>query len=78
MLNRNNPEPLYAQLERILRQQIADGTWAPGTTIPSENELSRQYGVSRMTYGGTIFTPRRNDIFRMMERFKISTPGTKS
>ena len=29
-------------------------------------------------HGVTFFTPRRNDIFRMMERFKISTPGTKS
>ncbi len=33
-------------LER-LRQNLADGVWKPGDTIPSENELARLYDVSR-------------------------------
>ncbi len=34
--------------EQIL-EQIVKGEWAPGTKIPSENELSRMLGVSRIS-----------------------------
>ena len=49
MLDKNNPKPLYAQLEEILRSSILGGEWQPNTAIPSELELSRTHGVSRMT-----------------------------
>ncbi len=49
MLDKNNPKPLYAQLEEILRSSILSGQWQPNTAIPSELELSRTYSVSRMT-----------------------------
>ena len=54
MLNRNSPEPLYVQLDHILRENIAAGVWQPGAAVPSENELSRQFGVSRMTARSVI------------------------
>lgn len=54
MLERNNPIPLYAQLDEIIREKIENGEWTPHTTIPSENELSRQHGVSRMTARSVI------------------------
>lgn len=54
MLNRNAPEPLYVQLDHILRNNIVSGTWQPGAAVPSENELSRQFGVSRMTARSVI------------------------
>jgi GntR family transcriptional regulator len=43
------PEPLYQQIARILRGRIADGTYEPDRRIPSENELSRMFSVSRPT-----------------------------
>jgi GntR family transcriptional regulator len=43
------PLPRYYQLKEILREQIRDGLWGPGTPIPSERELCAQYGLSRMT-----------------------------
>jgi GntR family transcriptional regulator len=49
MLDKNSPKPLYAQLEEILRSSILRQEWAPNHAIPSELELSRTYGVSRMT-----------------------------
>lgn len=49
MLERHNPKPLYAQLSDILREKIEKEGWQPNTAIPSENELSKEYGVSRMT-----------------------------
>lgn len=55
-LRRDIPTPLYAQLEEILREKIATGQWSPGDRIPSENELNRIYGVSRMTARGVLNT----------------------
>lgn len=49
MLERNSPKPLYQQLEDILRASISNGEWSADHPIPSENELSKQYGLSRMT-----------------------------
>ncbi|HEY5877836.1 MAG TPA: GntR family transcriptional regulator [Nakamurella sp.] len=41
--------PLHVQLATNLRERIEHGEWKPGERIPSENELSRTYGISRMT-----------------------------
>lgn len=41
--------PAYAQLARLLRQWIADETYAPGSQLPSEASLARGFGVSPMT-----------------------------
>ena len=48
-LNRQSPQPLHLQFEEILREQLENEEWAPHACIPSENELSRKYGISRMT-----------------------------
>lgn len=37
------------QVEEILRGRIRDGTYAAGGRIPSESELSEEFGVSRAT-----------------------------
>ncbi len=41
--------PLYYQAEHLIRQRITSGEYAPGSQIPSENELSREMAVSRVT-----------------------------
>jgi DNA-binding GntR family transcriptional regulator len=48
-IDRNAYEPAYAQLARILRGQIAAGTFRPGDRLPSEAQLCERYGVSPMT-----------------------------
>jgi GntR family transcriptional regulator len=40
--------PRYYQLREILREQILGGQWSPENRLPSERELSEQYGLSRM------------------------------
>lgn len=35
------------QVEELLRGRIRDGTYAPGSRMPSESELSEEFGVSR-------------------------------
>lgn len=46
-LNRQSPLALYYQLKRILITQIEDGVYQVGDQLPSENELSQEYQVSR-------------------------------
>lgn len=48
-LDRDGSTPLYVQLTEILRGKIEQGDWKPERRIPSENELHRTYGISRMT-----------------------------
>ena len=49
MLDRTSPIPLHTQMEETIREKLDSGEWSPGQPISSENELSRVYGVSRMT-----------------------------
>lgn len=39
--------PRYRQVYESLRARIADGMYAPGDLLPSENDLSREYGLAR-------------------------------
>ncbi|MBI3506590.1 MAG: UTRA domain-containing protein [Proteobacteria bacterium] len=40
---------VFRQIERALRGRIARGVWQPGDRLPSEQQLVRELGVSRMT-----------------------------
>lgn len=54
VLERDSATPLYVQLEQILHERIVSGQWAPGQRIPSENELNKMFGLSRMTVRGVL------------------------
>ncbi|GAA3471245.1 GntR family transcriptional regulator [Nonomuraea roseola] len=41
--------PLYLQVERSLRHRIDAEEWLPGAQLPTEDELGKAYGVSRVT-----------------------------
>jgi GntR family transcriptional regulator len=41
--------PAYLQIEEQLADRIEAGEFAPGDVLPTERELTRQLGVSRMT-----------------------------
>ncbi len=43
------PRPLYQKVKNFIEDKIASGHWPPDSRIPSENELVRTLGVSRMT-----------------------------
>src|SRR6266566_4469877 len=47
-LDRRSSVPLYYQLQELLHQQIASGRFRVGDALPSEGELCRIFGVSRM------------------------------
>jgi GntR family transcriptional regulator len=48
-LNRQSPLPLYAQLAQQVESRIRKGTYALGSTIPSEHSLCDEFGVGRPT-----------------------------
>jgi len=43
------PEPIYAQIKKIIQQRISSGEWPAGQKLPSENDLVAALDVSRMT-----------------------------
>lgn len=49
MIDPNNKVPLYHQLYQALRQKITTGEWQPGSLIPPESQLIREYNLSRGT-----------------------------
>jgi GntR family histidine utilization transcriptional repressor len=42
-------QPLYLRVKRHILAKIGSGTWAASTRVPSENEIVKEFGVSRMT-----------------------------
>ena len=41
--------PLYYQLEQVLREKITSGDFSAGEPLPTENDLCKEFGVSRTT-----------------------------
>jgi GntR family transcriptional regulator, arabinose operon transcriptional repressor len=46
--------PKYRQVYSTLRQEIQTGRWAPGDRLPSEAQLVRTFGTSRITVGRAV------------------------
>jgi GntR family transcriptional regulator len=48
-LGADAPTPLYFQLYNLLKSCIVNGTLPHGARLPAEKDLSREFGVSRIT-----------------------------
>ena len=70
-LDRNNPKPLYQQLRDVIEEKIASGEWKPKDKIPSENQLSAQYGLSRMTARSVLL-----DLVKDEKLYRVQGKGT--
>ena len=55
-IDRESAVPAYYQLANILKQQIAEGIYLPGSRLPSESVLCKAYQVSPMTVRRSINT----------------------
>ena len=49
LIDRETSVPLYIQMAQDLEDRIQEGIFKPGSKIPSETELMKKYGVSRIT-----------------------------
>lgn len=64
----STPVPLYYQLKELIKEQIDNGTLKPGDKVPTEDELCKQYDISR--------TPVRQALTELVnEGLVIRTPG---
>ena len=48
-IDKKSPIPIYFQIQRELIALFDSGVLQPGDMLPSENEFSRQFGISPMT-----------------------------
>lgn len=48
-LDKDVPIPLYFQLEKLILEEIENGSYPVGSTIPTEKELSEIFDISRTT-----------------------------
>ena len=48
-IEREIPVPLYYRLAEIVKQKILNSEFEVGEPIPTEAELEKEYGVSRIT-----------------------------
>ena len=79
-IRRSSSEPAYSQLAAILQQQIASLTDVErAQALPSEGDLSRQYGLSRITVRqalksleakGLVYSAQGRGSFPTMPRVK--------
>lgn len=69
--NPASPIPLYTQIRELLRACILDGTYAGGGKLPSEHDMVRGFGVSRITVRQAL-----NDLQKEGLIFKIHGKGT--
>ena len=42
-------QPLYRKVKRHILDNIGSGKWAVSARVPSENDIVKKFGVSRMT-----------------------------
>ncbi len=46
-IQRDAPEPLHAQLKTLIKEAIENGRLRPGDRLPTEQQLCREFGLSR-------------------------------
>ena len=53
-LVKTSSKPLYQQLDELIRYKLHVGEWTAHDLLPSENELAKRYGLSRMTVRSVV------------------------
>ncbi|MGW0756117.1 winged helix-turn-helix domain-containing protein [Streptomyces sp. NPDC002814] len=53
--------PKYREIETAIRARIADGTYPPGSALPSEDALAAEFGVTRPTVRAGLAELRATD-----------------
>lgn len=75
------PTPIYRQIADQIESEVATGKLSPGTMLPSEPQLSKEFGISRGTIRKAISTlvsdnvvERRQGKGTFIKKDKISYP----
>jgi GntR family transcriptional regulator len=70
-------KPRYAELAEQLIQAIGDGTFEVGSALPSELDLSAQYGVSRATVRSALERVQELGLISRRKRAGIRVEASK-
>ena len=71
ILDKSVPIPLYYQLKTIISTEIDDGNYPPNAPIPTEDELGREFNVSRTTVRQAI-----TELVQEGRLYRIKSKGT--
>lgn len=71
MLERTSSQPLYAQARDVLLTRLNAGQYKVHEQIPSENELCKEFGVSRVTIRSVL-----TELVREGRLYRIQGKGT--
>lgn len=70
-LDKSIPIPLYFQLKTIISEEIKNGSYPVGSLIPTENEISEIFGISRTTVRQAI-----SELVREGHLHRVKSKGT--
>lgn len=70
-LDKTTPIPLYFQLEKLILEEIENGTYPVDSMIPTEKELSQLFDISRTTVRQAIA-----DLVREGRLYRVKSKGT--
>lgn len=62
VINFDGPVPIWRQIEAVLRERIADGTYPPGHAIPSLVKLTAEFGVAEVTVRKAVDKLKRDGV----------------
>jgi GntR family transcriptional regulator len=73
----DGPVPPYLQLVEILAERIERGDWQPNRPIPSETQLTQEFGIARGTVRRAIAVLReRSLVFTVPQRGTYVAPSS--
>lgn len=61
------PLPIHQRLRRHILDRIMSGAWPTHSRVPSENELSTQFGASRMTIRNAVKALERDGVLHAVQ-----------
>lgn len=61
------PKHLYQQVADHIRDAILNGEYPPGSMLPSQPKLAREFGVTQKTVGTAIAILRREGLLRVVD-----------
>ena len=70
-LDKNVPVPLYFQLKTLILDEIKNGSYKSGELIPTENEISEMFDISRTTVRQAI-----TELVHDGQLYRIKSKGT--
>jgi len=70
-IDKNTPIPLYYQIRQLILNEIQNGTYPPGSMLPTENDICDAFGLSRTTVRQAI-----NDLAKEGWLYRVKSKGT--